>query len=132
MPEGATVLVVDDNAMSRELAHDLLEDAGYDVRLASTAEAAIALAERDRPAVIVLDWHLKGTTGADVLRAVRGADAPRTAVLVVTADIRPDVRALALAAGADAVMTKPYRARGLLEAVAGLAAGATDAAGEEC
>ncbi len=124
MAETARILIVDDNAMSRELARDILADAGHDVADAATADQALAALEAFRPGVVLLDWHLKGATGGDVLARIRGPGAGRDVrVLVVTADIRPELRAAALAAGADALVTKPYRASTLLAAVAALADG---------
>lgn len=119
MADETRILVVEDNPMSRELAHDLLEDAGYHVREAATVAEAVAALAAFAPAVVLLDWHLKGATGADVLRTVRASTAGAGArVLVVTADIRPELRAAAIAAGADALITKPYRAAALAAAVA--------------
>ncbi len=129
MADKERVLVVDDNAMSRELAHDLLEDAGYDVRDAATTQEAITALSDFSPHVVLLDWHLKGATGGDVLKAIRepAAAAPSVRVLVVTADIRLELREAALTAGADDVITKPYRASVLEAAVAGaLAAGSRE------
>ena len=115
MPD-AQVLVVDDNAMSRELAHDVLEDAGFRVCEAPTvAEAARQLASTSIQ-IILLDWHLNGATGLEVLKLLPKAS-PRPQVLVLTADARPELRQAALDAGADGVMTKPYRASALKDAV---------------
>jgi len=105
--------------MSRELAHDLLEDAGYLVEAVGTVDDARRAVDRSAPQVVLLDWHLKGATGADVLHHVRAsAQARDVPILVVTADIRPDLRVAALAAGADGVVTKPYRSSDLVAAVA--------------
>ncbi len=115
MPD-AQVLVVDDNAMSRELAHDVLEDAGFRVCEARTvAEVARQLASTPIQ-IILLDWHLNGVTGLEVLKLLPEAS-PRPQVLVLTADARPELRQAALDAGADGVMTKPYRASALRDAV---------------
>lgn len=116
--------------MSRELAHDLLADAGYRVRDAATAAEAVAALTAFAPAVVLLDWHLKGATGADVLRTVRASTGGAGArVLVVTADIRPELRAAAIAAGADGLITKPYRASALAAAVHDLLRGRGGEAG---
>ncbi len=113
------VLVVDDNAMSRELAHDVLEHAGFVVREAGTAaEAAEQLAGAPIQ-IILLDWHLNAATGLEVLKLIPDT-APRPRVLVLTADARPELRQAALDAGADGLMTKPYRAHALQEAVSQL------------
>jgi len=120
--DGLRILVVDDNPMSRELAQDVLVDAGHEVRPAAGVEEALEAVAAFAPAVVLLDWHLKGATGADVLAVVRARDAPGrkpVRVVVVTADIRPELRAAAIAAGADALVTKPYRASQLLSAIDG-------------
>lgn len=119
MSDATRLLVVDDNDLSRELAHDILDNAGYDVAAAATVDEALSLLDRRAPAVILLDWHLKGATGGQVIAAVRASPAHRTtAVIVVTADIRSELRDAVIASGADGLLTKPYRAGALLEAVA--------------
>lgn len=119
MTDALRVLVVDDNDMGRELAHDILANAGYDVVEASTVAEALSSLDATGASLILLDWHLKGSTGADVLKAVRTSDLrTRTRVLVATADIRVELRETALAAGADGLIAKPYRAEALVEAVA--------------
>ncbi|MDA8198201.1 MAG: response regulator [Thermaerobacter sp.] len=115
MPKVRQVLVVDDNAMSRELAHDVLQDAGWDVVEAASVAEAVRQLESGSVALLVLDWHLNAATGLDVLQHLEG-QTPRPRVLVVTADARSELRAAALAAGADAVLTKPYRTAALQEA----------------
>lgn len=116
MPE-TRVLVVDDNPLGRELASEVLADAGYAVDLATGADEAVAawrLAPHD---VVVLDWHLKGDTGMTVLAAIRAVPDAPTRVLVVTADVRSELRDAALRGGADGVLTKPYRPVALKQAV---------------
>ena len=115
MPKARQVLVVDDNAMSRELAHDVLEDAGWEVMEAASVTEAVRQLASESVALLVLDWHLNAATGLDVLQHLEG-QTPRPRVLVVTADARSELRAAALAAGADAVLTKPYRMAALQEA----------------
>lgn len=115
MPSTRQVLVVDDNRMSRELAHDVLQDAGWDVLEAGSVAEAIRQLALEPVALLVLDWHLNAATGLDVLQHLEGKT-PRPRVLVVTADARPELRTAALAAGADAVLTKPYRTAALQEA----------------
>ena len=115
MPSTGQALVVDDNAMSRELAHDVLQDAGWDVMEAASATEAVRKLESGSVALVVLDWHLNAATGLDVLQHLEG-QTPRPRVLVVTADARAELRDAALAAGADAVLTKPYRTAALRQA----------------
>ncbi len=123
MPSGRQVLVVDDNPMSRELAHDVLQDAGWKVTEASSAAEAVRQLESGSVALVVLDWHLNTATGLDVLQHLEG-QTKRPRVLVVTADARAELRDGALAAGAAAVLTKPYRTAALLQAAAAAVADA--------
>jgi CheY-like chemotaxis protein len=115
-----TLLVVDDNEMNLLVAHDTLEADGYQVYDARTVEEAERLVETVCPALIVLDWHLTGVTGADLVARLQTAGPPRPRILVVTADIRPAVHEGALRAGVDAVLTKPYRGTELVQAVRAL------------
>ena len=124
MPSARQVLVVDDNVMSRELAHDVLQDAGWQVMEAASATEAVRQLESGSVALLVLDWHLNAATGLDVLQHLDG-QTRRPRVLVVTADARSELRAAALAAGADAVLTKPYRTAAL-QAAADAALAETD------
>jgi CheY-like chemotaxis protein len=70
----ATVLVVDDEPGQREMLRLLLEDAGYDVREASSGEAALqALSQPATSAervVVLLDQRMPGMDGDAVLAAV--------------------------------------------------------------
>jgi CheY-like chemotaxis protein len=124
MAEPGVVLVVDDHALSRELARAVLEGAGWRVEEAVTAGEAIARLQGGRFAAVVLDWHLKGADGRSVLQALeaRAGDPAGPRVVVVTADARPEVDEAARAAGAQAVLTKPYLP-GQLREVLGLPGG---------
>lgn len=102
------VLVVDDDPANVALLERMLMAAGYE-DVASTGhptQVADALAATD-PDLLLLDWHMRPASGADVLRALR-AD-PRWAalpVIVVTAD--PDARLQALELEATDFLTKPF------------------------
>jgi CheY-like chemotaxis protein len=128
---GRTVLVVDDNRLGRELAHDVLAAAGYAVLEAEGVDDALGLVASASPDLVVLDWHLRGATGGAVLERLRADPTrPPTPVLVVTADARPEVAAAVMARGAVDVLTKPYRAAALVRA-AERALGQRDGVGRE-
>jgi CheY-like chemotaxis protein len=83
MPASPLVLIVDDNALNRKLARDVLDAAGLRTLEAATAAEAIALATAQLPDVVLMDLRLPdldGTAAAGVL----GAD-PRTARIPVVA-----------------------------------------------
>ena len=105
--EGLHVLVVEDNGANRELVMDQIALAGGAGLEAHSGAAALDLLDRGAPCdVILLDLHMPGLSGLDMLAALkdRRIDAP---VIVTTADALPETRAQALAAGAQAVFTKP-------------------------
>ena len=73
-----TVLVVDDNAMNRKLAGDVLEAAGFRTVEAATAAEGIALATEHGPDVILLDLRLPDMPGVEVARRLAGRRRTRT------------------------------------------------------
>jgi two-component system cell cycle response regulator DivK len=106
------ILVVEDNERNLKLLRDVLEYAGYDVRAARTAEAAITLAVSEPPDLVLMDLQLPGIDGMEALRRLR--ESPRTAhipVVAVTAQAMKQDRERALQAGFDAYVEKPISVR---------------------
>jgi DNA-binding NarL/FixJ family response regulator len=81
---------------------------------AADAKALLERMEADCPEVVLLDWDLGGVTGDDLLPAMRQR-CPRTAVIVLSG--KPGIGAAALAAGADAFVSKADPPEGLLAAI---------------
>jgi DNA-binding response OmpR family regulator len=99
------LLVDDDELLRRSLAYNL-ERAGYRVSTAANAEDALAVAERDRPDLVLLDIGLPGMDGLDTLRLFqRRMEVP---VIFVTARRRELDEILGLELGADDYITKPF------------------------
>ncbi len=106
------ILVVDDNERNLKLLRDVLEYAGYDVRVARTAEDGITLAVNEPPDLVLMDLQLPGIDGVEALRRLRGS--PRTAgipVVAVTAQAMKQDRERALRAGFDGYVVKPITVR---------------------
>ena len=115
---GRTVLVADDNPDQRALYVEILSHAGFSVIEARDGVEAIARAREDRPALIVMDVTMPGTSGWNAVRAVRDQIETRDIpVIVVTglAGIRD--RDASFAAGSDAYLSKPVSPRDLLDEV---------------
>jgi CheY-like chemotaxis protein len=113
-----SILLVEDDAPSRELATELLEGAGYTVIPVTTAEAALESARAERPDLIVMDIGLPGMDGLAAARVLRGDPATRAiALLALTALAMPGDEARARRAGFDDYLTKPVDARVLLNTV---------------
>lgn len=100
------LLIVDDDALLRRSVAFNLEQAGYRVSTAASAEDALALARRDPPALVLLDIGLPGMDGLDALRRFRQEFA--APVIFVTARRRELDEVVGLELGADDYVTKPF------------------------
>jgi two-component system KDP operon response regulator KdpE len=100
------ILVVDDEPQILRALGTNLKARGYDVDLAPTGEAALSLAARHHPDVVVLDLGLPGIDGIEVIRGLRGWSRVPIVVLSVREGERDKVAALD--AGADDFVTKPF------------------------
>ena len=101
------ILVIDDSMTFREELRGALEDASYQVMVASSGEEGLRIAAAVRPSAIVVDGMLPGIDGAAVVRRVRLDAALRnTPCLLLTAAEGRDAEILALDAGADAFVRK--------------------------
>ena len=112
------ILVVEDNERNLKLLRDVLEYAGYDVRVARTAEDGITLAVSEPPDLVLMDLQLPGIDGMEALRQLRAS--PRTAdipVVAVTAQAMKQDRERVLEAGFDGYVEKPISVRAFPEQV---------------
>jgi two-component system phosphate regulon response regulator PhoB len=106
---GERVLVVDDEADIVALVAYHLARSGYRVSTASSGVEALDAAQRERPALIVLDLMLPGMSGYEVLEQLRAGDGTRdVAVLMLTARREEQDRIQGLSLGADDYLTKPF------------------------
>lgn len=99
------VIVDDDKLMCRSLAFHL-EQAGYRTSSATSAETALAIAQRDGPDLVLLDIGLPGMDGLQALSELR--EAAGCPVIFVTARRRHLDEVLGLELGADDYVTKPF------------------------
>ena len=100
------ILLVDDDKLFRRTLSFHLEQAGYQVFTSANAEDALALAQRERPDLILLDIGLPGMDGLEALRQFeQHVGVP---VIFVTARRREVDEALGLELGADDYITKPF------------------------
>lgn len=115
------MLVVDDDDRSRELMRIVLRHAGYRVVAAPGPQAAIAMLATEQPAVAIVDLLMPGMTGLELCRWMRAQPALASMRFVLLTGMDTgDTRAEARAAGADAVVTKPFDRISLLDQLASL------------
>jgi CheY-like chemotaxis protein len=119
----AEILVIDDDAILRDLVADWLEAAGYRVRKATSCRAWIdQFLGGKSPALIVTDMYMPGPCGVDAIGRLKKQH-PAARVIAVSGhfDSGQGMSAdEALAAGADRALAKPMKRADLLHAVADL------------
>ncbi len=114
-----TVLVVDDRAISREIAVATLDDGGYDVVEASEGRQALALALAGHPDVVLTDVLMPGMDGYEFVHELRNDPATADiAVLFYTANYRADeAEPIATDLGVSRILSKDADPLELLKAV---------------
>lgn len=118
------VLIADDHAANRMVLERLLQKAGHVVSSVAGGEEVLeAVALRDYDAIVV-DLHMPGVSGLDLLNEFRvlQAGAPKTPVIVLSADVTPESIRNCERAGAYAFLAKPVVATKLLDLLAEIAA----------
>ncbi len=115
------ILVVDDEAVLRETLAYNLEQAGYQTITASDGIAALEMAHREKPDLIILDLMLPEIDGLEVCRQLRREDeTSRMPILMLTAKGDEIDKVVGLEIGADDYVTKPFSRRELLARVRAL------------
>ena len=117
MPAGKLIHVVDDDRGFLKGIERLLIAHGMQVRAFSSAEEFQARADLDEAACIILDIHLAGMAGIELLSRLTRLG-PRIPVVLVTASDSEVTRRAAMAAGCDAYLQKPFPSSLLMKALA--------------
>jgi two-component system sensor histidine kinase RpfC len=120
--KGLRVLVADDNPTNREVLGKILERGGHSPTLVADGEGALDALEAAHYDLALIDRNMPGLSGLETVQAIRLATGARERlpVMVLSADVTPEVRRESLEAGADAFMAKPVEARRLLEEIQAL------------
>jgi CheY-like chemotaxis protein len=111
----AGVLIVEDDEDARDLFNLLLRGNGYETSYAADAYGAIAIARKDAPDAILLDFNLPGGSALVVLERLRRvASLAAVPVIIVTAGEANLLEAPARPAGAIGFLQEPFEPRQLL------------------
>jgi CheY-like chemotaxis protein len=114
------VLVVDDNAVNREIIEEILAS-DFQVLMAENGTEAVSMAQRHHPSVVLLDVMLPGADGYAICRRLRSMPGMADLrIIMVTAKAMPSERARGFDAGADAYVTKPFDDGDLVAAIRAL------------
>jgi CheY-like chemotaxis protein len=111
-----TVLYIEDNLVNTMLVERILQARpGVELSTAPDGRTGLREAERQRPDLVLLDLQLPDISGEQVLAELRTGHATTAIpVVVVSADIDPEMRHRVLARGATFLLTKPYQVTDLL------------------
>ena len=118
----ADILVIDDDAILRDLVADWLEGAGYRVRKVQDCCAGVEELHRDLPALVVTDMFMPGPCAVDAIAQLKRQH-PGLALIAVSGHFKSGQGLSAeeaVAAGADRAFAKPVKRAEFLRAVAEL------------
>ena len=116
--EAATVLIVDDEALNRDLLEQELAEAGYRTLSAENGEEAIRLAAKSAPDLILLDALMDGLDGFATCQRLKAAEATRgIPVIFLTSLSDTEIKLRAFRVGAVDYVTKPFQPEELLARV---------------
>ena len=131
----ADVIAVEDEPELAQLIEMILRRAGHTVRIAADGAHALDAIQRAAPDLVLLDLGLPDVHGLDLCRKIRGDPAhARLPIGVVSGQVTPPFAA-ELAAGATAVLAKPFnRARlvAFVDELLSTAAASTPAPARQC
>ena len=120
---GLSVLVVDDNATSRQILQDMLASFSFHIALAASGEEGLAELENasnDRPFdLVIMDWKMPGLDGIETAKRIKantrlGKIPP---IILVTAYGREEIMQQAEAVGLDGFLIKPVSPSTLFDAI---------------
>ena len=113
--KGSILLVEDEVRLGRLMALELSE-AGYQVTLAQDGLAGLEQAQALAPDLLLLDWSLPKLTGLEVCKRLHQAGWSIPTIFV-TSRAEEEYKAIALAAGADDYLMKPFNISALLDKI---------------
>ncbi|MBZ5659200.1 MAG: response regulator transcription factor [Acidobacteriia bacterium] len=108
----STILVVDDEPQIRRVMRTTLSSNGYSVVEAKSGEEALEIMRKERPELVLLDVNMPGMGGLETCREIR--DQSDVAIIMLTVRNTEHDKVLALDAGADDYVVKPFSVEELL------------------
>jgi signal transduction histidine kinase/CheY-like chemotaxis protein/HPt (histidine-containing phosphotransfer) domain-containing protein len=115
-----TVLVAEDNRVNQEVAVGLLRKRGHQVDVVADGHAAVAAVRAGTYDVVLMDLHMPGLDGIEATRMIRGLSGRKgeVPIIALSASAMRDAMERALAAGMNALLTKPIDPAALAAALA--------------
>jgi CheY-like chemotaxis protein len=118
-PQKPKVLIIDDNPAIVDVIRRIIKlDGKYEPIVAYDGVAGLEAFEAEHPVCVIVDAKMPNMDGYQFLRCLRGdLNTAATALVMLTALVRPNERETGLLSGADEYLTKPFRANDLLSAI---------------
>ena len=114
----AKILLVEDNEMNRDMLSRRLARKGYEVVVGEDGERGVAMAQSERPDIILMDMSLPVIDGWEATRRIKAApDTGGIPIIALTAHAMASDREKAIDAGCDDYDTKPVELPRLLEKI---------------
>lgn len=113
------VLVVDDYSTMRRIVTNILKQIGYsDIDVAEDGDSALARLKQGGYGLVVSDWNMPNMNGLDLLKAIRADNSlSNTPVLMVTAEAKKENVIIAIKAGVNNYVVKPFTSDVLKEKI---------------
>lgn len=106
---GGDILVVDDNAMNRELLKRRLARGGYTSKAVGSGEEALASMQDQKFDLVLLDYMMPGLSGLETLQSIKGNSRLRsTPVIMLSAADEADLMVKCILSGAEDYVAKPF------------------------
>ncbi len=113
------ILVIDDEAMNREIVLDFLTPLGFQLEAAASAAEGLALIESWSPHLVLMDVGMPVMNGLELTRLIRQqTQFDDLKIIVLTASAFEEERLAAMKAGANDFLSKPFQANRLFELLA--------------
>ena len=104
-----TILIIEDEEDAARILEFKLIKKGFKILFAGSGEAALEIAAKEHPDLVLLDLMLPGMSGIEVCKALkRDAATSSIPIIIVTAKKEGADRVMGLESGADDYVTKPY------------------------
>jgi DNA-binding response OmpR family regulator len=118
MPQ-TNILIVEDDLTTQEMARMILENAGYGVSVARSAEDAERMLHNLWPDIVLMDRELPGMDGLEFTRRLKEAEETQGITIIAFSSRQTALDTeLAASAGSDGFIYKPFTVRGLLQTIA--------------
>jgi two-component system cell cycle response regulator DivK len=112
------ILVIEDTEDNRQIIRDLLSSVGYELIEAVDGLAGVALAQKERPDLILMDIQLPEIDGYEATRRIRAIpELAKVPIIAVTSYALSGDEAKTREAGCDGYVAKPFSPRQLLAKV---------------